>query len=351
VSAVAAAASRLAAFDFDLPPELIAQTPAARRDGARLLVLGRGVNPVRHAAVVDLPGLLRGGDLLVFNDVRVRPARLHGRLASGGAVELLLVRELADGTWECLGKPGKRLRPDTVVRLPDGSTARVVAPVPGGRYAIDFGAGRSVEALLAEHGEVPLPPYIARPDGPLAADRDRYQTVFARRAAAIAAPTAGLHFTEALLAQLGAAGVPCAWVTLEVGPATFLPLRDDDVEGHALEGEWAEIPAATVDAIAAARAAGGRVIAVGTTTTRALESAARRPGGLAAGRRLAEAFIRPGFEFRVLDGMLTNFHLPRSTLLMLVSAFAGRERVLEAYAEAVRARYRFYSYGDAMLIL
>lgn len=351
MSGQAALTSRLAAYDFDLPPELIAQVPAARRDGARLLRVERHGGALQHAQVPDLPGLLRAGDLLVFNDVRVRPARLRGHLASGGAVELLLVRPLADGSWECLGKPGKRLRPGTAVHLPDGSTARVVAPLPGGRYGLDFGPGADVAALLARYGEVPLPPYIARPDGPLPVDRERYQTVFARRDGAIAAPTAGLHFTEALLDALAAAGVERAWVTLEVGPATFLPLRGDDPEAHVLEGEWADIPAATVEAVARTRAAGGRVIAVGTTTTRALESAARGPAGLTPGRLSADAFIRPGFTFNVLDGLLTNFHLPRSTLLMLVSAFGGRERMLAAYAEAVRQRYRFYSYGDAMLIL
>lgn len=335
-----------AAFDFVLPPELIAQTPADRRDGARLLVLSRGDGGVRHRVVTDLPALLAAGDLLVFNDARVRPARLFGRIESGGAVELLVVRPEGDGTWHCLGRPARRLRPGTGIALPDGSRAVVRERLAPGRYAVAFAA--AVDELLAEHGELPLPPYIRRPDGPLPIDAERYQTVFARRPGAVAAPTAGLHFSPELLAALSARGVAHTFVTLDVGPATFLPLREDGVA--ALEGEWAEIPAATVEAIARTRAAGGRVLAVGTTTTRALESAARRAGGLTAGAFWADAVIRPGFRLAVVDALVTNFHLPRSTLLMLVAAFAGRESVLAAYAEAVRERYRFYSYGDAMLI-
>jgi len=343
------AAPRLADFDYPLPAELIAQVPADQREQARLLVLGRSGASLRHQIVADLPGLLRAGDLLVFNDTRVRPARLHGHLGTGGAVELLLLAPEAGGVWTCLGRPGRRLRRGTVLQLPDGGTAQVAGPRPGGRYGVDFGA-RDVAALLAAHGEVPLPPYIKRPDGPLPLDRERYQTVFARRDGAVAAPTAGLHFTPALLAALTAAGVDQAWLTLEVGPATFLPVRDDGGPLR-LEAEWAELPAATVAAIDAAKARGGRVVAVGTTTTRALESAAAQAAALQAGAFWADAVIRPGASFRVVDGLLTNFHLPCSTLLMLVSAFAGQQRVLDAYAVAVRHRYRFYSYGDAMLVL
>jgi S-adenosylmethionine:tRNA ribosyltransferase-isomerase len=341
----------LAEFDYDLPADLIAQVPAPTRDGARLMVLpGAGEAP-RHDVVRNLSAWLRAGDLLVFNDARVRPARLFGRAGGGGAVELLLLAARPDGTWSCLGRPAKRLRPGAAVQLPDGSTARVVERLAPGRYAVAFAT--DVRALLARHGELPLPPYIKRPDGPLPLDRERYQTVFARRDDAVAAPTAGLHFTPALLAALEAAGVARAGLTLDVGPGTFLPVRDDDVAGHHMDAEWAELPAETAAAITATRAAGGRVIAVGTTTTRALESAARRAGGdaLASGGSWADVFILPGFRFRVIDGLLTNFHLPRSTLLMLVSAFAGRARVLAAYETAVRERYRFYSYGDAMLIL
>jgi S-adenosylmethionine:tRNA ribosyltransferase-isomerase len=344
----AAACLPPAAFDFDLPAELIAQTPAERRDGGRLLVLSRRDGVVAHRRVADLPGLLSAGDLLVLNDTRVRAARLFGRVESGGAVELLLVREREPLRWECLGRPSRRLRPGVAVRLPDGAVAVVRERRGAGRYVVDCTGVADVEALLARHGELPLPPYIRRPDGPLPVDAERYQTAFARRPGAVAAPTAGLHFTPELLAALGARDVGHAFVTLDVGPATFLPLREDGVA--ALDGEWAEVPAATVEAMARTRAAGGRIVSVGTTTTRALESAARRAGAAGAGGFWADVFIRPGFRFVAVDALLTNFHLPRSTLLMLVAAFAGREAVLAAYAEAVRERYRFYSYGDAMLI-
>jgi S-adenosylmethionine:tRNA ribosyltransferase-isomerase len=337
-------ALHLSDYDFHLPVELIAQTPAAERDAARLLVLDRASSSLRHAGVRDLPQLLRAGDLLIFNDTRVRAARLHCRTASGGAVELLVVAEGGANVWSCLGRPAKRLRAGTALRLPGGGEAMVRERSAAGRYAVEF-ADTDVGALMAEHGELPLPPYIRRPSGPLPLDRERYQTVFAAHDGAIAAPTAGLHFTPALLAGLDAAGVQRATITLAVGPGTFLPVRTDDVREHRMEPEWAEIPSATAEAIARTRASRGRVIAVGTTTARALESC-----GGAAGRLWADAFILPGFRFRVIDALLTNFHLPRSTLLMLVSALAGRERILAAYAVAVAERYRFYSYGDAMLI-
>jgi len=345
----------LADYDYDLPPELIAQLPATDRDAARLMVMERASGALQHALVRDLSRFLRAGDLLIFNDARVRPARLHCRTASGGAVELLLLSERAPAEWACLGRPAKRLRPDSELLLPGGARATVAERLGDGRYAIRC-AGVDVPALLAAHGELPLPPYIKRPDGPLALDRERYQTVFAAHDGAVAAPTAGLHFTPALFAGLEDIGVARVTLTLVVGPATFLPVRNDDVRAHRMEGEWVELPAATVDMIARTKAAGGRVIAVGTTTTRALESAAQhaRAAGasaLRAGGFWADAFILPGFSFQVVDALLTNFHLPRSTLLMLVSAFAGRERMRAAYAVAVRERYRFYSYGDAMLIL
>lgn len=342
--------TRVEDFDFALPPELIAQEPAAARDAARLLVLDRAGGKLRHAAIRRLPEVLRAGDLLIFNDARVWPARLRCAAAGGGVVELLVVAELEAGAWDCLGRPAKRLRPDTVLRLPGGGAALVRERLGPGRYAIELGGRDQVIALLARYGEIPLPPYIKRVDGPLPFDRERYQTVFARRDGAVAAPTAGLHFTPELLAALDRAGVECVALTLAVGPATFLPPRVADAREHALEAEWAEIPEATVAAIARAKAAGRRVTAVGTTTVRALESAARS-GVLCGGGFRAGAFILPGFEFRVIDALLTNFHLPRSTLLMLVSAFAGRAETLAAYAAAVREGYRFYSYGDAMLVL
>jgi S-adenosylmethionine:tRNA ribosyltransferase-isomerase len=340
----------LADYDYELPPDLIAQTPAPQRDAARLLAVERHGTGVRHGAIRELPRLLRAGDLLVFNDTRVRPARLQCRGVCGGAIELLVLAQIDGQIWSCLGRPAKRLRVDTTVALPDGSHAVVRACTAPGRYAVEFAPGVDVDALLTQHGQLPLPPYIRRPQGPGPLDTERYQTIFAAHDGATAAPTAGLHFTSELVAALDAAGIERAYLTLAVGPATFLPVRVEDARDHRLEPEWVELPEGTTDAIARTRARGGRVIAVGTTTTRALESAALRGGTLLPGGFSADAFILPPFHFRVIDGLLTNFHLPRSTLLMLVSAFAGRERMLAAYAAAVRGRYRFYSYGDAMLI-
>ncbi len=314
------------------------------------MVLDRAAGAVRHETIAGLPGLLRGGDLLVFNDVRVRPARLRGRLPTGGATEIVLLGECGEDVWECFGKPAKRLRIGTRIALPGGVEVEVVGNQDG-RIRVSTRAIDDLSGYLAEHGEVPLPPYIRRPQGPSEDDRERYQTVFARREAAVAAPTAGLHFTESLLERLRAAGIGLAWVTLEVGPATFMPVRTEDLTGYQLDAERASIPAETVQQIRATKSAGGRVVAVGTTTTRTLESRAADPGGLAAGHFEAGAFLSESDQFRVIDGLLTNFHLPKSTLLVLVSAFAGRESVLAAYREAVRRRYRFYSYGDAMLIL
>ena len=345
-----ALAANLAEYDYVLPTERIAQVPAPERDAARLLVVDRHTGDLRHAIVRDLPDLLRAGDVLVLNDTRVRPARLFGRTATGGAVELLLVSEGAAGQWHCLGKPAKRLRVATRLTFSDKVGAEVRAVLGKGRYTVAFADSIDVVRLLAEHGEIPLPPYIKRPDGPLPMDSGRYQTVFAVHDGAIAAPTAGLHFTPGLLELLRAAGIELRRLTLHVGPGTFLPIRDGDVRAHHMDPEWTTIPAATAAAIRNAKAAGRRVIAVGTTTTRALESAAAGSVGLAPGGFWADAFIRPGFRFRVVDSLLTNFHLPRSTLLMLVSAFAGHRLIFDAYREAVRERYRFYSYGDAMLI-
>jgi S-adenosylmethionine:tRNA ribosyltransferase-isomerase len=340
----------LADYDYDLPADLIAQRPAPERDGARLLAVDCDGTAPRHTAIRDLPRLLRPGDLLVFNDTRVRPARLTCHGVSGGAVELLVLARVEPRVWSCIGRPAKRLRADMPLVLPDGSTAAVRARTAPGRYAVEFPSDVDVAALLDRHGQLPLPPYIRRPGGPEPLDSERYQTIFAAHDGAVAAPTAGLHFSAELLAALEVAGIERAYVTLAVGPATFLPVRVDDAREHQLEPEWAELPTATTAAIERTRARGGRVIAVGTTTTRALESAALRAGGLVPGGLWADAFIVPPFRFNVIDGLLTNFHLPRSTLLMLVAAFAGRERILDAYALAVQERYRFYSYGDAMLI-
>ncbi|MFI5396878.1 MAG: tRNA preQ1(34) S-adenosylmethionine ribosyltransferase-isomerase QueA [Candidatus Binatia bacterium] len=344
------AALALSDFQFALPAELIAQVPAERRDHARLMVLDRHRLAVEHTQVHTLPQHLRPGDLLVVNDTKVVPARLFGRTGSGGAVELLLIRPTTESVWLCLGKPARRLRPGTALSFPEGTRAMVVAAHGDGHYSIAFDDTVSMPRLLERHGEIPLPPYIRRPDGPLPLDHTRYQTIFAAHAGAVAAPTAGLHFTEELLTALQARGVRVARLTLHVGPGTFLPVRCADLCYHAMEAEWCEIPEATAALVARAKAAGSRIVAVGTTTTRALESAAGPDGTVHHGVCWAGLFITPGYQFRVVDALFTNFHLSGSTLLLLVSAFAGRDPILAAYTEAVSQRYRFYSYGDAMLI-
>jgi S-adenosylmethionine:tRNA ribosyltransferase-isomerase len=336
---------RLADLDYPLPEELIAQEPAPERAAARLLVLERSGAPLRHARVTDLPAELHAGDVLVLNDSRVIPARVHARRPSGGRLEVLFVAPLAgDDEWEVLVRGTPRAGERVHFAVGGGVW---LAPLGDGRWHLRLALGRPVLDWLEAVGEVPLPPYIRR--APTPADRERYQTVYARAPGAVAAPTAGLHLTPDLLAAIAAAGVRVATLTLHVGPATFLPIRTDDLERHVMGPERTDIPPATVEAVATARAGGGRVIAVGTTTVRALEAAAA-DGGLGAGPGAAALFIRPGHRFRVVDGLLTNFHLPRSTLLALVAAFAGWERLRVAYAEAVRLGYRFYSYGDAMLI-
>jgi len=336
---------RLAELDYPLPEALIAQAPAPERAAARLLVLDRGGAPLRHAHVGDLPGFLRAGDVLVVNDTRVIPARVYGRRPSGGRLELLFVAPLGeDGDWEVLARGTPR--PGERVHLPGGG-GEWVAPLGDGRWRLRLALDEPALAWLERVGEVPLPPYVRR--APTPADRERYQTVYARVPGAVAAPTAGLHLSAELLGAIAAAGVRVASLTLHVGPGTFLPIRTDDLDHHVMAPEPSDIPPATVEAIGAARARGGRVVAVGTTTVRALESA-WADGAVRAGRGAAALFIRPGHRFRVVDALLTNFHLPRSTLLALVAAFAGWDRIRAAYAEAVRLGYRFYSYGDAMLI-
>jgi S-adenosylmethionine:tRNA ribosyltransferase-isomerase len=344
------AAVPLAQFDYDLPPERIAQEPVAERELARLMVLDRRRGTRGHRVVRDLPALLRDGDVLVLNDTRVRPARLRGRTESGAAVELLFVRALEGQDWHCIGRPAKRLRTGAVIHVASDVSVSIRSRLGAGGYVVTCPAGLDVAQWLRAHGEIPLPPYIARRAGVLPLDRDRYQTVFARVEGAVAAPTAGLHFTPGLLMRVREIGVTLAWLTLHVGPGTFLPVRAADARAHAMDAEWASIPHATADAVNTARREGRRVVAVGTTTVRALESAAATGSGVRSGEMWADAFILPGFTFRVTDALLTNFHLPRSTLLMLVAAFAGREQILTSYAEAVHAGYRFYSYGDAMLI-
>ncbi len=336
-----------------LPPERIAQEPLAARDASRLLSLDRGSGALLHHFFRDLPALLRPGDLLVVNRSRVFAARLLGkRPGSGGRVEVLLLRALTEGggAWEALLRPGRRLRAGDAVRVASDLAVEVLSSPYGAdaRRRVRLEAAGDVWEAIERRGHTPLPPYVARPDRP--EDRARYQTVYARERGSVAAPTAGLHFTPALLERLAARGIERAELVLHVGPGTFRPVKADDVEDHRVDPEPFVIPDETADKVAAARQRGSRVVCVGTTTVRALETQARADGSVEAGAGETDCVIVPGFRFKATDAVITNFHLPRSSLLLLVAAFAGRERVLAAYAEAVRLGYRFYSYGDAMLI-
>jgi S-adenosylmethionine:tRNA ribosyltransferase-isomerase len=334
----------LADFDYELPEELIAQHPAAVRAESRLLRLAG--EAISDHAFTDLPGLLASGDLLVFNDTRVIKARLGGERESGGRVEVLVERVL--GPHEALAQIRASNAPRAGVRL--RLAGAIDAEVTGRRedlFALRFQGAETVFELLDRYGAVPLPPYITH--APAAEDEARYQTIYARAAGAVAAPTAGLHFDAPLLARLGEAGVRSAFLTLHVGAGTFQPVRAERIADHRMHDEWYDIPDATVAAVNAAHAAGRSVVAVGTTSLRALESGARR-GTLRAGQGETNLFVTPGYRFRVVDRLITNFHLPRSTLLMLVSAFAGMEPVRRAYRHAIAHRYRFFSYGDAMLV-
>ena len=338
-------------FDYDLPEKLIAQQAVEPRDSARMLVLHRESGTISHAQVRDLPVFLSPGDRLVLNDTKVIPARLLGRRSTtGGKWEALFVRETATGEWELLaqtrGYPqigeGFDVEPGPFRLTLVGRTADhhwLMRPEPPGAAA----------DLLPRHGRIPLPPYI-RKGRAVAEDEQRYQTIYAQHPGSIAAPTAGLHFTPELFDRLHDHGIDTSWVTLHVGLGTFEPVKTADPRSHSIHREWCEVPEATVTAIQTTKAAGKRIIAVGTTTTRTLETAAR-PEGLRSFRGESDLYIHPPFEFRVLDGLLTNFHLPRTTLLLLVQAFAGSEAIQRAYAEAIRHEYRFYSYGDAMLII
>ena len=340
---------RTADFDYDLPEHLIAQVPARPRDSARLLVVGP--DRLEDRGVRDLPSLLDPGDLLVVNDTRVIPARLHARRGEA-RVEIMLNRAEGGGLWHALVRNARRLRPgDTVVvEGAEGCTARVVER-DGGSALLDFGPDQHALAqALDQAGEVPLPPYITRQGKPGPEDVADYQAIFSRHPGAVAAPTASLHFTEALVAALDARGVGRATVTLHVGAGTFLPVRDDDPTHHRIHQEWCEVSAEAAATINAARAAGRRIVALGTTAMRTLESAAAEDGSIAPFQGLTGIYILPGYRFRAVDALLTNFHLPRSTLLMLVSAFAGTRRMRAAYAHAIAQDYRFFSYGDGSLL-
>jgi S-adenosylmethionine:tRNA ribosyltransferase-isomerase len=343
-------------FFYSLPEELIAKEPASERDGSRLLSVPLDGTAFADRRFRDLPRMLQAGDLLVINDARVLNARLRGHKAQTfGQVELLLDRPLegpADRPlWRCLGESSKGFRTGQQLLFPGGATAEVIAVEGEGFLRVRFSGVADLTAYCATHGELPLPTYLGRP--PDGADQTRYQTIFARedKLGAVAAPTAGLHFSPSVVEELAGRGVAVASLTLFVGPGTFLPVRTERIEDHRMEAERFDIPSALAEAVASTRLHGGRVIAVGTTAARALESASDGAGGITVGSGLTDLFIRPGHRFRSFDGLLTNFHLPGSTLLMLVSALAGRERVMGAYAHAVAQRYRFFSYGDCCLFL
>ncbi len=360
----AGAGARVSDYDYALPPERIAQHPTERRDDSRLLVVPPE-GPFRHRRFPDLEELLQEGDVLVVNESRVVPARLLGRKPTGARAEVLLVRPLVDETagapgvppdvssgarvWEALVRPGGKLGPGRRVVVGAGLEVEILETLPSGNRVVRLESDVPVEEALERHGHMPLPPYIDRSDE--AADRERYQTVYARRPGSIAAPTAGLHFTSALLERIAAKGVQRAAVTLHVGIGTFRPVEGDDPEAHDMHAEWYSVSPEAAAAVQRARAAGGRVWAVGTTAVRTLEAAAARTGVLEPGSGDTRLFIRPPYRFRVVDALVTNFHLPRSTLLMLVAALAGYERTMDAYREAIGERYRFYSYGDAMAVL
>ena len=349
---------KVADFDYDLPPELIAQEPPRFRDGARMMVLHRQERRFEHRNFTDLAEYLRPNDLLVLNDTRVIPARLIGRKAkegTGGKVEFLLLEETGPLHWDALMRCRRRPKPgEQVIFGDDLARATLLEEGEQGRVRIRVESELPWPLVLERIGQTPLPPYIRRKEvvpEQQAADRQRYQTVFAREPGAVAAPTAGLHFTSERLAELAAGGVRHALVTLHVGMGTFRPVTVEEVEAHRMDEERWQIAPATAQMIGQTRQAGGRVVPVGTTSVRTLESAAARPEGFGPGRGRTELFIYPPFEFNMTDALLTNFHLPKSTLIMMISALAGRELVLEAYREAIRERYRFYSYGDCMLIL
>ncbi|MCC2256916.1 tRNA preQ1(34) S-adenosylmethionine ribosyltransferase-isomerase QueA [Intestinimonas aquisgranensis] len=335
-------------FYYDLPQELIAQTPLDRRDGSRLMVLDKNTGAVKHMHFYDLPSLLRPGDCLVLNDSRVLPARLLGhREPGGGAAEVLLLNDKGDKTWECLVRPGKKMKPGTKLSFGDGLlTAEVTETLEGGNRLVRFHYDGIFLELLEQLGKMPLPPYIKAE----LQDPERYQTLYSREVGSAAAPTAGLHFTKELLEQIQAMGVSLAYVTLHVGLGTFRPVKEEEITDHEMHSEYCMISKETAETINETRRKGGRVICVGTTSCRTIESWAAEDGTLKESAGWTNIYIYPGYRFKVLDALITNFHLPESTLVMLVSALAGREHILAAYEEAVREKYRFFSFGDAMFI-
>lgn len=334
-------------FYFDLPQELIAQTPLEQRDASRLLLLDKENGNIEHRHFYELPNFLRQGDCLVLNDSRVLPARLLGSRITGGAVELVLLRDLGNGDWECLTRPGKKTRPGTELVFGDGDlTAQVIEVLDGGNRKIHFSYEGIFLEVLDRLGKMPLPPYITEE----LQDKERYQTVYSHEVGSAAAPTAGLHFTPELLAEIEAKGVQVCYVTLHVGLGTFRPVKVENIQNHEMHAEYCTIPPETAKLVTKTKQSGGRVICVGTTSCRTIESFAKEDGTLSASSGWTNIFIYPGYRFKCLDALITNFHLPESTLIMLVSALAGRENVLAAYKAAIAERYRFFSFGDAMFI-
>ncbi|MCD7858851.1 MAG: tRNA preQ1(34) S-adenosylmethionine ribosyltransferase-isomerase QueA [Firmicutes bacterium] len=333
-------------FWYDLPPELIAQTPLPQRDASRLLVMNRRTGEITHKHFSDIVDELHPGDCLVMNDSRVLPARLLGRRPTGGAVEILLLRDLGENRWECLCKPGRKMQEGSTVEFGNGELrARVERVCEDGNRIVEFIYEGIFLEILERLGKMPLPPYIkAELD-----DQERYQTVYSRKLGSAAAPTAGLHFTEQLLDAIRAKGIKTAFVTLHVGLGTFRPVKTEEVSEHQMHAELCMLSQESASILNEVRRSGGRIVCVGTTSCRTLESLVQPDGSFAAASRWTDIFIYPGYEFRAMDALITNFHLPESTLLMLVSAFAGREQVLAAYREAVALRYRFFSFGDACL--
>ncbi len=341
---------RIEEFDYTLPSSLVAQYPSSQRGESRLMVLDRSQGTIEHRDFQDILDYFHPGDLLVMNNTLVLPARLIGKKETGGKCEILLIpsRNGTKGVWEVLIRGSGRMKPGARIQFEEGLSGEV-KEIKNGKGKICFSGQGGVMEILRKIGHMPLPPYIKREDEPL--DKDRYQTIFAEREGSIAAPTAGLHFTHSLLQSLRDQGVTTTWITLHIGIGTFAPVKVKNIEDHSMEAEWIEISEETVKKIEETKQRGGRILTVGTTTTKALESFADTEGRVKAGENLSSLFIYPPYHFRVTNGLITNFHLPKSTLVMLISAFAGKDLLMKAYGEAIERKYRFYSYGDAMLIL
>ena len=339
---------RLSDFDYHLPEELIAQEPADKRDHSRLMVLDKEGGNIEHKDFKDLPGFLQSGDILVINDTKVIPARLYGkRVKTGAEIEIVLLHERENNVWEALARPGKKVRSGEKIDFGKNFEATVLGNTQYGGRVLEFGHEGEFDELLHKHGEMPLPPYITKK----LEDPDRYQTIYAEKAGSAAAPTAGLHFTDEIFESIRAKGVKIARITLHVGLGTFRPVKTESIEEHKMHEEYYVVDQVAAQMINTAKNSGGRIIAVGTTSVRTLETVADENGLIKPQSGWTEIFIYPGFEFKAIDAMITNFHLPKSTLIMMVSAFAGRENILKAYEEAIEKKYRFFSFGDAILIM